>query len=80
MYYLFDQPGYAGTLKVFDTEGRMIRKLANNELLGTEGAFNWDGTGDHGRQLRRGMYFLFFEVTHPEGKVERYKEVCVLGG
>jgi hypothetical protein len=41
--YQFDEPGFVGTMKVFDIAGREVRTLMNNELLGTSGAVSWDG-------------------------------------
>ena len=54
--YQFDAPGNMGTITVFDARGRIIRKLVNNQLLGTEGVFTWDGIGDNNQKAPIGMY------------------------
>ncbi len=78
--YRADQPGYVLNLRVFDAEGRPVRTLAGNLLLGTEGVLKWDGADDQGRKARIGIYVLWFELFHPDGSVRRQREVCVLAG
>ncbi len=78
LFYQFDQPGYVATVTIFDARGRMIRKLANNEMLGTEGSFTWDGISDSNRLARMGIYLFFIELYDLKGNVQRYKKTCVL--
>ena len=50
-----DEPGASGPLRVHDVSGRLVRTLDAASL--TCGVV-WDGTGDGGRPLPSGVYFL----------------------
>ncbi|MCE2937571.1 MAG: lamin tail domain-containing protein [Cyclobacteriaceae bacterium] len=77
--YQFDQPGRLANAKVVDHQGRVIRTLANNELLGTEGFLRWDGDHDNGSKVRPGYYAVWFEVYGLEGNVKTYRKRVVVG-
>ena len=78
LFYQFDQPGHVATVLIFDARGRVVRKLVNNELLGVEGSFTWDGVNDSKRISSMGIYLFFIEVYDLKGNVHRYKKPCVL--
>jgi hypothetical protein len=78
--YAAGQPGYALSISVFDAQGRLVRKLLRNELLASEGNFKWDGETEEGRKARIGIYIVWIELFHADGRVERRKETCVLAG
>jgi len=78
LFYQFDQPGYVATVTIFDARGRIVRKLVNNELLGREGSFTWDGISDSNRLSNMGIYLFFIEIYDLRGNVRRYKRTCVL--
>lgn len=77
--YQFDIPGQAANVTIYDKIGRDIRKLANNDLLGTQGSYSWDGTTERGDKAPMGIYIIHFEVFDLEGNVNHFKETCVLG-
>ncbi|WP_176956154.1 lamin tail domain-containing protein [Catalinimonas alkaloidigena] len=77
--YQFDQSGFVGTLTLYDDHGRVIRQLARNEILGTEGTYKWDGTQDDGRKARIGIYLVLFEVFLLNGHTEIYRDQVVVG-
>jgi flagellar hook assembly protein FlgD len=64
-----DLPGYVGNAVIYDSRGRRIKNLVQNELLGLEGQFNWDGIMEDGGKAPIGLYILFFEAFHQDGKV-----------
>jgi hypothetical protein len=72
--YKFNQGGYVANVKVFDANGRMIKELANNTLLGTEGFIRWDGDRADGSKARIGYYMVWFEVFDTAGTVKTYKK------
>ncbi len=78
LFYQFDQPGNVATVTIFDARGRIVRKLVNNELLGREGSFTWDGISDSNRLSNMGIYLFFIEIYDIRGNVRRYKKPCVL--
>lgn len=76
--YRFEQGGFMANVKVFDQQGRIIREIARNELLGTEGFFRWDGDRDNGATTRMGYYLVWFEIFGSDGFVKTYKKRVVI--
>jgi len=67
-----------GSLSIFDLQGRLIRKLVNNEVLGVTGSYFWDGIRDDGTLAPLGRYILFAEAITPEGRVFRSRLVLTI--
>ncbi|MEX2588767.1 MAG: lamin tail domain-containing protein, partial [Chitinophagales bacterium] len=80
IHYQFNQPGYVANIRIFDGEGRPVRRLTNNKLLEAKGYLTWDGTTDDQTKARIGTYILMFEVFEPNGNTSKFKKSCVLGG
>jgi hypothetical protein len=78
--YRFEGLDRVGTLRIFDSNGRLVRLLVANQTLGTEGVLTWDGTTDGVTKGRIGAYIILFEVFGPDGMSETYKLSTVLGG
>lgn len=60
--------GYICSIRIYDSEGRLCRLLVNQTLLGREDFLLWDGFDDKKRRLRSGMYIVFIELIHTNGK------------
>ena len=78
IYYKLDAPGYRCNAYVFDSMGRKISQIANNQLLGTEGRILWTGRSDSERSLMSGIYIVYLEVYNTEGKVMKFKKPIVV--
>lgn len=78
--YAFNAPGYTANIIVFDSRGRQVRRIANNDLLGTSGVYIWDGLDDDGNKAKIGIHIIYIEVFNTRGDVKKYKKVCVVGG
>ncbi|MBL4651444.1 MAG: lamin tail domain-containing protein [Flavobacteriales bacterium] len=76
--YKLPEPGYVGTVLIYDAKGRLVRQLMNNELLGPEGTISWDGTNDINEKSRIGIYIIFFSAYTTTGDVINEKITCVL--
>ncbi len=76
--YEFKEPGYVANVMVFNSQGRLIRRLVNNQLCGTSGSFIWNGEDDGGQRAGIGIYVIFLEVYNLKGEVKAYKKTCVL--
>ncbi len=76
--YHFPHPGVMATILVLDPRGRLIKRVAENQLLGSEGFFTWDGTSDHGQRARTGIYLVHARVFDAKGMVRNYRRTCVL--
>ncbi len=77
--YKFDQSGKVANVKILDTQGRLIKTLANNETLAYEGFYRWDGDRDDGSRARVGYYVVWFEVFDASGSVNVYRKRAVIG-
>jgi hypothetical protein len=76
--FKMESPGFVGTITIYDSEGRIVRKLVRNELLAIEGAFSWDGIDDRNAKASIGIYMAVFEFFSPDGKRGMAKAACVL--
>jgi len=72
IYYEFDNGGYVANVKVLDAHGHRVKQLAISEILGTKGAFRWDGDRDDGTKARVGYYMIWFEVFDDTGEVRTF--------
>jgi hypothetical protein len=78
--YQLDQPGYVGSVTVYDALGQLTRRLLRNESLATTGFVQWDGLDDHGRKAAIGYYILHIELFRPSGGERReYRKTVVVG-
>lgn len=71
----------AGTLvriMIFNAEGQVVRMLVNNELLGADGIYTWDGSTDSRQKAPAGIYVVLAEITGISGKVKRYRGSVVI--
>lgn len=75
-----NEPGYVCNITIFDREGRMVKNLVQNQLIGIEGTFTWDGTTNKLERARIGVYIIYFEVFNLAGDVSVVKKAVVLGG
>ena len=78
IYYRFPSHGNNCKIMIFDVMGRLVKKLANNELLGTEGYIEWNGQNDFGQKLQEGIYFIRMDVVSAEGAIMKYGLKCLV--
>jgi hypothetical protein len=76
--YNFNKGGYVANVNIYDPSGRQIKQLANNEVLGTEGFFRWDGDQDNGNKARVGYYVVAFEIFDDKGMVKTFRKRIVI--
>jgi hypothetical protein len=77
--YNLSQPIAQVRIKIFDSKGRLVRTLINNQASGSTGSVVFDGLGDDGKALRMGIYIIFLEALNDNsGVVETVKSVVVV--
>lgn len=76
--YAFDEPGYIANICIFNAKGKLIRQLANNLLLSTNGFLNWDGIKSNGNTASIGIYIVYVEILNLQGDIQRFKKPCVV--
>jgi hypothetical protein len=78
IHYRLLSPGNRCRAYVYDTMGRMVTVIANNELLGTEGDLTWNGKRNSGQTLASGVYLIFMEIYDAKGVVKTFKKPAVV--
>ena len=78
--YQNSAPGYTANIRIFDSEGRQIKRLANNLSLSTEGAIIWDGITDDNKKATVGVYIIVANIFNPNGDTEDYKIAVTVAG
>ena len=80
-HYEMLEPGMLGTLTVYDDEGREVKKILNNELLGISGSATWDGMTKDQHKANVGIYVAVFEAFSLNGQsaVNKRKAFVVAG-
>ncbi|HVI48911.1 MAG TPA: hypothetical protein VM802_28850, partial [Chitinophaga sp.] len=71
-------PGWVANVTVFDANGRPVRSLARNLLLGNKETLYWDGLGEKTLVLPPGIYIFFVEIYSTDGQVIRRKKTIAM--
>jgi hypothetical protein len=78
LHLQLNEPGWKATITVFDANGRNIKNLITNSMLGTDEYFIWDGKWTDGRSADLGVYIIYGELFSPNGKTKNFKKVIPL--
>ena len=78
--YRFDTPSLMGEVIIFDSAGRKIKQLVQQQLLAAEGTIIWDGSDDRGRKVLTGIYIVYFQAYNSTGVKKVFKLPCVVAG
>ncbi|NJK87636.1 MAG: hypothetical protein HC906_18345, partial [Bacteroidales bacterium] len=76
--YRLGEIDFIANVIIFDRNGLIVKKIATNQLLGSQGFFTWDGYFENGRMALAGIYVIYFECFNLKGEVKRTKKTCVL--
>lgn len=76
--YKMENSGFDAIISIYDSRGRLVRKLVQNELLSMEGVFSWDGLTDARTKAGIGIYIIYFEAFDLNGNIIKKKVPCVL--
>jgi flagellar hook assembly protein FlgD len=66
------------TIQVFDQEGRFIKQILNNELIGQEGFITWDGTDFNNQKTSIGKYIILISAFSLEGQSVLKEKIPVI--
>ena len=78
IYYNLDDIGYTLNIKIFNSDGLLIRNLFNNNLVSKEGCVYWDGSDDNNRSISSGIYIVQTEIFDLNGNVKRSRNVVIV--
>jgi hypothetical protein len=70
--------GYTGNIQIFDASGKLVKRLSDNLLMGTEGSVSWNATNEYGELLPSGIYIFLIEIFNLQGEVKRWKKTIVV--
>jgi hypothetical protein len=76
--YQAGRTGLQASLRIFDSQGRLVRTLAHHYLLGSESFFTWDGTNDSNNRVKSGYYVIDLQVYGASGYAERLRKTLVV--
>jgi hypothetical protein len=74
----FPVTGNLISLRILDSQGRLIRTPLRNGLAGTNGEIRWNGLNERGTAISSGLYFLWAEATDTRGKQRVWRIPFVL--
>ncbi len=67
------------TIRIYDLDGRLRRKLVDQELYASSNEIIYDGKDAEGKYLLPGIYVMLLEaVTHNSGKIVRLQDTIVI--
>lgn len=78
IHFKLEEPGYVANITVFDASGRPVRYLVQNNMMGMEGDFRWDGLDDGHHALPMGIYILKTEIFTLRGKSRQFRNTVTL--
>lgn len=76
--YNLDDNGYSLNIKIFNSDGLLIRNLLNNSLVNHEGVVYWNGYDDNNRRVSAGIYIIQTEIFNLKGKVKRIRNAVAV--
>lgn len=76
--YQFENCDYTGNIFIYDAQGRLVRRLERNAILGCHGVFSWDGTNEAKARCQVGNYVVYMEVFDTKGNKQTFKKVVTL--
>ncbi|MGQ1908882.1 lamin tail domain-containing protein, partial [Marinifilum sp. RC60d5] len=82
LYIIFNlqEDAYVVNIRIYNSIGKEVRKLASNLYLASEDKVHWDGLGAKKERLAIGIYMIYIELFNADGEVKSFKKTCVLGG
>lgn len=79
LIFQLDQSAYVANIQIFDSNGRLIRQLAQNQLLGNNASFEWDGKATNNEVVPVGYYIFLAELFNTNGDKKHFKGKVVVG-
>jgi len=71
------QANYIANVTIYNDQGKLIKKLIQNETLATQGEWIWDGIDQDLHKAKTGIYIIYAELFDLNGNVKKYKKIAV---
>jgi hypothetical protein len=75
--YHFTSANYVAKVSIYNSDGKLTKRLINNESIAAEGEWIWDGITDDGVKAKTGIYILYVEIFNINGETKKYKKTFV---
>lgn len=69
---------YTVRITVFDSHGKFVKTLVNNQNLGNQSQFVWNGLDENGSVVPVGIYVVFVETFDIQGDMKVFKKAVVV--
>ncbi len=76
--YTLSSGGRVASIRIYDTQGRLVRNLVNNQTVGTGGEIRWEGINDRGETVSTGYYLVLIDSFDNAGTTQQYKKRVVV--
>jgi hypothetical protein len=76
--YNLNGQGFAAKIDIMDKNGKLVRNLSNNTILGSSGEIEWDGLSNAGELLPVGYYVYKVKLYSPKINQD-FLVKCVIG-
>jgi hypothetical protein len=76
--YKMPAADFVANISIYNIKGNFVKEICRNTTLGAEGRLTWDGTKTSRDRVPVGPYIIYIEAFDANGKVYRYKRVCVV--
>lgn len=76
--FSLDQPGYLANVYIFNSAGKEVRRLTNNDLIGNNLEVTYDLRNKDGSLLPMGIYLVYTELVHLDVKKKTFKNAFIV--
>ena len=76
--YSFENGGYFADVYIYDKNGRLVKTLVQDDLLGVDGFWIWDGLDENNLKVRIGIYSIIINIFDLDGNTHVYKKATVV--
>ncbi|WP_238808426.1 lamin tail domain-containing protein [Emticicia aquatica] len=70
---------FIANVQVFDIDGRLVKQIAQNQLLGVNTSIEWDGKNSQNQVVPAGYYIFLAELFNPNGEKKEFRGKVVVG-
>jgi hypothetical protein len=74
--YELQETGFYGNLRIYSSQGILVKELAQSVNLAARGFWKWDGRNEAGRNSGQGLYLAVLELSK-QGEMSRYLRIPV---
>jgi hypothetical protein len=76
--YKMPEAGFIANISIYNINGKFVKEICRSTTLSSEGRLIWNGTKANNAKVPIGPYIIYIEAFNPNGKVYKYKKICVV--